>query len=353
MGFVQKAHADQFKSLLELDETTVQNAGNLIGFDIDESRDLIIINYTGSAHYTLHEHIGGWTNCLKDIRGLVYEFGNGEPRLVSRGFEKFFNYNEVGETNCDLLRAKHGDKKFVCREKADGHMVEYYVHRGELCASTRGRFGAPSADIANGMLDLSDFQQVEKTLNKKVMSIVVELVHPSTKVFVDYDDAEKLYLLAAYDSDGNKLLLSEIEHICVEMPHTFIAPNSRDMTLDEIISEVNKREVSNHEGWVADFDGQLVKFKYISYIGLMVESRLSYKYIMNCIKNNRLDKMLFTLPEEIRGTAYNMVDIVERAGYDSVMNSDHKLLYKLYSALEGGESYFRTVCRSYFKFLTT
>ena len=136
------------------------------------------------------------------------------------------------------------------------------------------------------------------------------------------------------------------------MPRTFIAPNSREMTLDEIIGEVNKREVSNHEGWVANFDGQLVKFKYISYIGMMVESRLSYKYIMNCIKNDRLDKMLFTLPEEIRNTAYNMVDIVEKTGYDSVNSGDHKLLYKLHSTIEGGESYFRTVCRSYFKFLT-
>ena len=163
---------------------------------------MIIVNYTGSAHYTLHEHVGGWTKCLKDIRGLIYEFGSGEPRLVSRGFEKFFNYNEVGETDYGLLKAKHGDKKFTCREKADGHMVEYYVHRGELYASTRGRFGAPSADIASGMFDLSDFRQVEKTLGTSILSIVVELVHPTTKVFVDYDNAEMLYLLAAYDSDG-------------------------------------------------------------------------------------------------------------------------------------------------------
>ena len=54
---------------------------------------------------------------------------------------------------------------------------------------------------------LSDFQQVEKTVGKKLMTIVVELIHPYTKVFVDYDNAETLYLLNAYDSMATLLAL--------------------------------------------------------------------------------------------------------------------------------------------------
>jgi hypothetical protein len=78
---------------------------------------------------------------------------------------------------------------------------------------------------------------------------------------------------------------------------------------------------------------------------MMVESKLSYKYIMNCMKNDRLDKMLSTLPEEIREVAYEMVDDVKkktnRHGYQS--------LYTLYNEKEGGNAYFKTVCREYWR----
>ena len=99
-----------------------------------------------------------------------------------------------------------------------------------------------------------------------------------------------------------------------------------------------------------DFDGYLVKFKYISYIGEMVKSKLSYKYIMNCIKNDRLDKMLFTLPEEVREEAYRMVDVVKAKTRAALLEGTYKPLYTLYSEdMEGSKGYFTQVCRTYWR----
>jgi hypothetical protein len=93
-----------------------------------------------------------------------------------------------------------------------------------------------------------------------------------------------------------------------------------------------------------------VKFKYIAYIGEMVKSKLSYKYLMNCIKNDRLDKMLITLPEEIRAVAYDMVrEVVEATSAGSNSDLGYKALYALYSPNEGGIEYFRSVCRGYYR----
>lgn len=342
----KRENADKFRSLLELEHTDIANPAELFSFDINEERSLILVNYSGQAHNVLHEVEDGWSQPLRDMRGMIYDFSVEEPVLVSRGFEKFFNYNELPENSFGELNRKYGNRKFTAREKADGHMIEYFVHNGELCSSTRGKFGTVSAEIAGDMLSLSDFQQVEKTVGKKLMSVVVELVHPYTKVFVDYDNAELLYLLTAYDSEGKSLELGELEHICQSMPHHFTNPKSREMTLDEVVEEVNSRSVSNHEGWVLNFDGQLVKFKYINYIGEMVKSKLSYKYIMNCMISGRLDKMLFTLPEEIREQAYGMVDQVKAVCRDS---ANYKPLYTLYNENEGGEPYFRTVCRNFWR----
>ena len=273
----KRENAQKFKELLHLEHTDMKNPGELLGFDIDEERQLILLNYTGQAHNVLHEVDQGWSQPLRDMRGMIYDFSVEEPVLVSRGFEKFFNYSELPENTYEALTQKFGTGKYTAREKADGHMIEYFVHNGELCSSTRGKFGTVSAEIASDMLTLSDFQQVEKTVGKKLMSIVVELIHPYTKVFVDYDNVETLYLLNAYDSEGESLKLTELEHICKAMPHRLLCPESREMTLNEIVDEVNGRSVSNHEGWVMNFSGQLIKFKYVNYIGEMVKSKLSYK----------------------------------------------------------------------------
>ncbi len=347
----KRENARMFSKLLMLEHTTFDNPGSLINFDIDDERQLILLNYTGQAHNALHHIDGGWTVPLRQMRGIIYDFSVEEPVLVSRSFAKFFNYNELPETTTYDLKKRHGDGKFVCREKADGHMVQYFVHQGELCSSTRGKFDTVTADIANNMLALSDFQDIERATGKQLMSLVVELVHPETKVHVDYDNAERLYLLTAFDSDGKKLDLSELNHICETCPQLLQAPSFRELTVDEIASEVLRREVKNHEGWVADFNGELVKFKYIDYIGLMVQRNLSYKYIMNCIKSDRLDKMLFTLPEEVRDTAYSMVETLNKVAAEAVKQNDHKILYNLHSVMEGGTAYFRTVCRRFFKFM--
>lgn len=342
-------HATELRSLLELDHTDMKNPGTLLGFDIDEERGLILLNYTGQAHNELHDIEGGWSQPLREMRGLIYDFTTEVPTLVSRGFQKFFNANELPENTYDALREKYGDREYVAREKADGHMIEYFMHRGELCASTRGKFGTTSSIEALSMFTAGKFSEISESIGGDLMTLVVELVTPNTEVHVDYEGKETLYLLASYSLDGVKLPLRITEMLCELNPSLFTLPNARMMNLDQMLEEINRREVVNNEGWVMDFDGKLIKFKYISYIGEMVKAKLSYKYIMNCIRNQRLDKMLHTLPEELRGFAYDMVRDVWNKANLAETTGDHKVLYEMYSDLEGGEPYFRTVCRAFYK----
>ena len=286
------------------------------------------------------------------MRGLIYSFGGQSPRLVSRGFEKFFNHNELPENTHDALRAKYGDQKFTAREKADGHMIEYFMHNGELCATTRGKFGTASSVEALSMFTASDFKICSDALNNPsnpLMTVVVELVTPSTEVHVDYSGEETLYLLGAYLADGSKVSLAGLNKLSEALPDRFTMPSARSFTLDEMVVEINRREVQNHEGWVMDFDGELIKFKYISYIGRMVESKLSYKYVMNCIVNDRLHKMLHTLPEEVRDHGYEMAMEVQDLRRRAKQAGDHKVLYRLHGENEGSKAYFQTVCRNFYR----
>lgn len=344
---------DTLREMIGLPDHPDCKPGDVMGFDIDDEKKLILLNYTGSAHNVLHAVEDGWSPMLRQMRGLVYEFGApGDPRdvkLVSRGFEKFFNFNEMPETNLwSLLRDAPEGEKVVCREKADGHMIEYFCHNKVLNATTRGKFGTASSELALNMFNRGNFIMTSVFAKKRghdLMSVVVELVHPDTEVHVDYEGEEKLFLLAAYDTSGNQLSLEDIEYIAEEMPDVYSLPKSKSMTVHEIVAEVKNRSVHNNEGWVASIGDRLVKFKYETYIGMMVESKLSYKYIMNCMKNDRLDKMLSTLPEEIREVAYQMVREVER----KTNSQSYNALYTLYNEKEGGNAYFKTVCREYWR----
>ncbi len=349
---------DHLRDLIGLPKSNQCKPGDVLGFDIDDENNLILLNYTGQAHNVLHSVEDGWTPALRMMRGLVYSFGSpGDPRevnLVSRGFEKFFNFNELPETRLwSLMKDAPEGEKVVCREKADGHMIEYFCHDKTLMATTRGKFGTASSDIALSMLSRGNFIKASVFAKKRghdLMSIVVELVHPETEVHVDYYGESKLFLLAAYDKSGNKLSLEDTTYISDEMPDVFTLPESKLMTLNELVSEIKDRSVHNNEGWVASIGDRLVKFKYETYIGKMVEEKLSHKYIMNCMKSDRLDKMLSTLPEEVRLHAYEMVEVVHDTTAICLNVGSYKPLYNLYDAkLDGGEAYFKTVCREYYR----
>jgi len=343
----KRLHAPALTKLLMLEGKGIENPGSLLGIDFDDNRKLILLNYTGEAHNNLHGIEGGWSPPLRELRGLIFSF-DGEIKMVSRGFNKFFNYNELSECSLQTLGDTFGkSKKFPAREKADGHMIEFFIDKGELCASTRGKFGTASAILAVKNLDAQNFGKISCLYSDfELMSLVVELVHPDTKVHVRYTEPA-MFLLAAFDKQGNALDLERLQGIAKEFP-IFTMPSLRMMSLEEMTTEINDRSVLNKEGWVVNFEGYLVKFKYISYIGEMVKSKLSHKYIMNCIKNDRLDKMLNTLEEEIRGHAYRMVEEVKAATHRAILAGTYEPLYSLYDPeMDGSKAYYTQVCRAF------
>ena len=105
----KRENAHVFKELLHLEHTDMKNPGELL--DIDEERQTILLNYTGQAHNVLHESRPRLvTTPLRDMRGMIYDFSVEEPVLVSRGFEKFFNYSELPENTYEALTSKFGHR---------------------------------------------------------------------------------------------------------------------------------------------------------------------------------------------------------------------------------------------------
>jgi uncharacterized protein YebE (UPF0316 family) len=253
----------------------------------------------------------------------------------------------------DNLYNKFGkDTAYEAREKADGHMIQFFENNNELLATTRGKFGTASALEALTLLDMNSWRKIKKLYqenNHNLMTLTVEICTPNTEVFVDYNGNSSLFLLSAYDKNGAKIEDQNIFNEVTKISNIFSVPKSRSLSLAQIVKEVKDRSVKNNEGWVINLNGYLVKFKYETYIGMMVNNKLSYKYIMQCIINDRLDKMLMTLPEEVMKSAYEMEDLVREKLNEVGETNSKSPLYDLWSDREGSKSYYRTICRNFIK----
>jgi hypothetical protein len=184
--------------------------------------------------------------------------------------------------------------------------------------------------------------------------VLVEIIHPKTHVHVDYGRKRGFVLIGAYDratladcgSHAELLGLGKLLGIPVAERWTCT-------TLAELRKKMKDKTVRNHEGGVAFYpsSGLRAKHKFESYIGLMVESKLSYAYLMKRMLSGNLKRMLDTLAEEIRPKADEMVKAIRRVSRFKDEKKRREYLYALDAEKQKNQHY-RGICREYLKSLS-
>jgi len=298
---------------------------------------LVGFNYTQTAHNTLYEFPAGWTPAIRHCRGIVFDSGGS---LVALPFPKFFNYGEHEETR-DLP-----NEPFEATVKHDGHLGIIFQYGSGLHLTTRGDFGSRTSLLGNKMLAKYVARSNWASQMPPEVTLLVEIIHPNTQVYVDYHDEKQFIIIGAYhlptlhDYDYARLR---------ELGRRLRLPVSQRWTgtnLDELVALMADRSVENQEGFVIRFaSGLRVKLKYQTYIGKMVADKLSYTYLMNRWMTGNLQRMLDTLPEEIYNTALRMV------GQIFVTMTPQEKWRRLYDILPENQStaYYQGVCREFVK----
>ncbi|HSD12507.1 MAG TPA: T4 RnlA family RNA ligase [Patescibacteria group bacterium] len=302
---------------------------------------LIGLNYSPVAHNTLHAFPHGWTTALRLCRGIIFDR---EGNLVGKGFDKFFNFGEHPETT-DLP-----DEPFDATEKKDGHLGIIFAFRGELMLATRQSFGGPSALLGNAMLAEIAAKKGWKEKFPPGTSVLVEIIHPKTHVHVDYGRKKGFVLIGAYDNAtlrdrgayGELMPLAK----ALGIPVTERWQGTSIKDLRKLMKDMSVR---NKEGFVVRFaSGLRVKFKFESYIGLMVEEKLSYTYLMNRMAAGNLERMLDTLDAEVRPKADEMVRNIRKVSRFKDEKKRREYLYALDPEKQKNQ-YYRGICRKYLK----
>ncbi len=308
---------------------------------------LVGLNYTGVAHNTLYAFPEGWTLPLRYCRGIVFDR---RGTLVAWPFEKFFNYGE----HPDSMNIPEGP--ITATEKHDGHLGIIFRYRERFIITTRGTFTHQSAAVGQKMLDELARQYNWFKMYPEQMTLLVEIIHPETKVHLDYGDVEQLMLIGARHHRGD---FYDCEHRALELLSDILGmPCASQMqfpSLGALANYVADNSVVTREGLVAAYrDGPFlrrVKFKFHGYLGLMFNAKMSFKYVLQRIMNDDLDDRLSMMSEENRIKAQKWVaQAMDVCNWPGAQKERWTRLYKLLPE-DQDTPYARQICRSYVKWL--
>ncbi len=302
------------------------------------------LNYTPVAHNTLHGFPEGWTPVLRLCRGIIFDR---EGNLVAKPFNKFFNYGEMPETK------NLPDEPYDATLKHDGHLGIIFKYKNRFFITTRGSFASRTSVVAAEMLaDCADKNNWEARFPSK-LTVLAEIIHPITKVHLNYGKKEKFVLIGAYSI----ATLEDMDHASLSVLGKMLGLEVTERwsgeSLEDLKKLMNDLSVMDKEGYVVRFQSGLrVKFKFAAYINRMVEDKLSYNYIMKRMISGNLDRMIKNLPEEIYAKAQEMMKALRRVQSRPFAKFSEKekrqYLYDLVPK-EKSTSYYRGICREFLK----
>jgi RNA ligase len=168
--------------------------------------DLSIYNYTAKAQYDNY-----WTTATRLCRGLIVDDYN---RVVSRPFEKFFNY---GDTANAVVISE--DSSIEVTDKVDGSLGILYPDLSQptgWAVATRGSFHSAQAEHATAV-----YQRTHSYFDpREGFTYLFEIVYPENRIVVDYGQDDNLYLIGIIrNADGKHL---SVTHSHIAIPRTTV-----------------------------------------------------------------------------------------------------------------------------------
>lgn len=156
-------------------------------FSLFKYSDLAMVNWS-------------WTPTNMRTRGLIIDSNND---IIARGFNKFFNYNQLIDLGVDVDVNENG----VIMDKLDGSLGIAFKHNGKWIVSTAGSLRSEQAIFATKLMN----EKYADTPYVEGKSILVEIIYPENRVVTDYKGLSDLVLLGATDNNGFWISPDDVE----------------------------------------------------------------------------------------------------------------------------------------------
>ncbi len=259
---------------------------------------------------------------VRECRGIILDKDN-DWAVVSRSFDKFFNYGEGHASAIDWGTAK-------VQEKYDGSLMTAYFYDGAWQVATTGTPDA-SGDVQGHNINFA--QLFWKTLAQYNMSeledaprnicFFFEMMTPLNRVVVRHLDP-KLVLLGARNIESQRELSAhDASQYFPSVPSVKEFPLN---SFDAIVESLTHIDPLAQEGYVVvDANFNRNKVKSVAYVALhhMKDGLCSQRSLVKVALNGEIDEVLVAFPEykeqlvDIRTRLDNLVSDLT-SSYDKI-----------------------------------
>jgi putative RNA ligase len=249
--------------------------------NISEDFGLSLFNYTNKTTFD-----SNWNNFTRAARGLILDKVN--KKIIALPFQKFHNLHELNEPLPQV--------PFSVYEKLDGSMIALWYHDNVWRTSTRGSFTSDQALIAQKLVN-----KLPKYGLRKECTYLAELVGPSNKIVVNYEEDELIFLAAFNRETGEESLFWEVQYAAERMmcKAAKVFPYKSISGMIQLAENLSKDE----EGFVVRFnDGLRIKIKGSEYLRIhRLISKLSPLSVWEMLKDSpmQIETMKKEIPEEL------------------------------------------------------
>src|SRR5699024_8444454 len=152
---------------------------------------------------------------IRQARGLTLD---GEGNIVTRGFEKFFNYKQLEareelseEFKQEFNEIQNKDGKLLVEEKLDGTLILLSVYNGDFIVSTTSTTTTDYSEYAKQY-----FNSLEDSIKEKLKdeldnyTLAFEYVSPANQVVVRYEEERFVLLGKINNQTGEEASYKEL-----------------------------------------------------------------------------------------------------------------------------------------------
>lgn len=235
---------------------------------------------------------------VKECRGIILR--KNDWKIVCYPFKKFFNYGEGYSDTIDFETSK-------VQEKVDGSIMKMWYDGNEWIISTNGKIDSTDATCAIGKSfnelfieslknqldnDETKYNEFFETLNKhKNYTYIFEMVHPLTRVVIEYDKPDLRHIGTRNNDTYEELDIN----IGIQKPTEY-----KFNSFDDVVNMSRLLPYSEEGYVVVDANWNRVKVKSPAYLAvhhLKNNGVISARRVIDIILKGEQSEVLSIFPE--------------------------------------------------------
>ena len=257
-----------------------------------------IFNYSPEVQYSNH-----WDDVTLNCRGLILD-DNFE--IIARPWRKFFNLGQV-----DL--PIQFDTPVEIMDKVDGSLGILYPDLpgivGKFSIATRGSFESEQAQHATFVWKMRYEDYYNDPAESEVLkdyTILFEIVYPSNRIVLDYQDMDDLVILGAVEKETGYYVGPTAAANMIAWP----GPVVEVMPYKTLSDALGHMERPNAEGYVIRSHNFMVKLKQPDYLELhKLVTNASPKTVWEQLRAGKSkEQIISAFPDEFHTYIGSMID---------------------------------------------